>query len=161
MVTEDRCQNPNVLQLRSRSVCRALWGPVDHDQVRKDLEREQKTISKALTRKYNFDFESGKPMKGKWQWETTQERDRSTPKPRPIPSPKRRKVAASAEDPKGTSNATTNCSQETENMPVDASQTSMPKVGRRRTSRKQTKSSQTQSKKATASASTRPTTTRF
>eukprot|EP00794_Sanderia_malayensis_P010918 gene10918-12078_t len=69
MVTDVRCnQNQNILQLRSRKVCRSLWGPVDHDKIREDLEREEKALSKELSQKWNFDFDNERPLKGRWSW---------------------------------------------------------------------------------------------
>ena len=71
MVTTKGCENQDILELRSRSVtrnvCRSLWN-VDHDQVQKDLETERKRLSKQMSQKYNYDFETDKPLKGKWEW---------------------------------------------------------------------------------------------
>ena len=60
-------EKENVYNLRNRSVQRMLW-PVDHEQVRRDLKREQQKTRKELTEKYNFDFESEKPLCGKYDW---------------------------------------------------------------------------------------------
>ena len=74
MVTQKEYEDVDILELRSRKVnrhvCRALW-PVNHEQVKKDLEKEQKKMSKHFTQKYNFDFEGGKPIAGKYEWEKT------------------------------------------------------------------------------------------
>ena len=60
-------EKDNVYNLRNRSVKRMLW-PVDHDQIRRDLKKEQQKTRKELTEKYNFDFESEKPLHGKYDW---------------------------------------------------------------------------------------------
>ena len=64
------------LRLRTRNVprqtCRSLW-TVDHDAVRRDLEREQENLNQEMkdicARKYNFDLEAGVPLKGKYDWQ--------------------------------------------------------------------------------------------
>lgn len=53
----------------SRSVCRQLFGPVNHEQLRADLLREKKKLCDENTQKWNFDFENGVPLVGKYVWE--------------------------------------------------------------------------------------------
>lgn len=71
MVTQKDYENCDILELRSRkvnrNVCRALW-PVNHEQVKKDLEKEEKKITKHFTEKYNYDFEADHPIDGKYEW---------------------------------------------------------------------------------------------
>lgn len=52
----------------SLSVRRCLFGPVDHDAVRRDLQREMKTMSEENTRRWNFDFERECPLEGRYLW---------------------------------------------------------------------------------------------
>ena len=83
MVTEKDYENVDILELRSRkvnrNVCRALW-KVDHAQVKRDLEKEQKRMTKGYTEKYNFDFEAGHPIDGRYKWKRG---DASTSQDRP------------------------------------------------------------------------------
>ena len=60
-------ERENIYYLRSRNVKRMLW-PVDHDNIRSELKNEQLKIRKEFTEKYNFDFETDKPMLGKYSW---------------------------------------------------------------------------------------------
>ena len=57
----------DVLHLRSRSVKRMLW-PVDHEQIKNELRREQQAADKEFTERYNFDFKTGQPLHGKYKW---------------------------------------------------------------------------------------------
>ncbi|KAJ7379315.1 hypothetical protein OS493_017828 [Desmophyllum pertusum] len=58
---------PNITP--SRSVCRQLFGPVNHEQMRADLLRERKKLCDENTRRWNFDFENGIPLVGSYVWE--------------------------------------------------------------------------------------------
>lgn len=62
-----RRERPNIVP--SRSVCRNLFGPVDHEQLKADLLREKEEIIKEDTRKWNFDFENDIPLLGRYLWE--------------------------------------------------------------------------------------------
>lgn len=57
-----------VYNLRNRNVQRMLW-PVDHEQIRIDLNNEQLKMKKEMITKYNFDFDSEQPLGGRYQWE--------------------------------------------------------------------------------------------
>ena len=53
-------------------VKRALFGPVDHDENLRFVKRELQKNLAEQSKKYNFDFESGRPLKvegGRWEWE--------------------------------------------------------------------------------------------
>jgi len=56
-----------VYNLRNRNVKRMLW-PVDHEVIRRDLKKEQVKLKKQFTEKYNFDFDSDRPLQGKYNW---------------------------------------------------------------------------------------------
>lgn len=58
---------PNIIP--SRSVCRQLFGPVNHEQMRADLLREKRKMSEENAQKWNFDFENGVPLVGSYVWE--------------------------------------------------------------------------------------------
>lgn len=54
---------------RKGFVCRSLFGPVDHEQLRRDLKLRLKEIVDQDRRRWNFDFQSETPMSGRFQWE--------------------------------------------------------------------------------------------
>uniref|UniRef100_A0A672GRC2 Cyclin-dependent kinase inhibitor domain-containing protein n=1 Tax=Salarias fasciatus TaxID=181472 RepID=A0A672GRC2_SALFA len=56
---------------RRESVCRNLFGPVDHEQLRRDLKLKLREITERDSRRWNFNFESGTPLPGSFQWEET------------------------------------------------------------------------------------------
>ena len=58
---------PNIIP--SRSVCRQLFGPVNHEQMRADLLREKRKMNEENAQKWNFDFENGVPLVGRYVWE--------------------------------------------------------------------------------------------
>lgn len=58
---------PNIIP--SRSVCRQLFGPVNHEQMRADLLREKRKMSDENAQTWNFDFENGVPLVGRYVWE--------------------------------------------------------------------------------------------
>ena len=62
-----RRERPNIVP--SRSVCRQLFGPNDHEQVRADLLRDKRKLLEEATRTWNFDFENGIPLVGRYVWE--------------------------------------------------------------------------------------------
>lgn len=62
-----RRERPNIIP--SRSVCRQLFGPVNHEDIRADLLREKKKLCDENTRTWNFDFENGIPLAGRYVWE--------------------------------------------------------------------------------------------
>ncbi|XP_041836201.1 cyclin-dependent kinase inhibitor 1Ca [Melanotaenia boesemani] len=52
-----------------QSVCRRLFGPVDHDQLRRDLDLKLWEITAQDSRRWNFNFQSETPLPGRFQWE--------------------------------------------------------------------------------------------
>ena len=60
-------EKESVYNLRNRDVKRMLW-PVDHEQTKQDLRKEQLKIKKELTARYNFDFDTEKALHGKYTW---------------------------------------------------------------------------------------------
>ncbi|XP_073427042.1 uncharacterized protein [Dendrobates tinctorius] len=52
-----------------RGVCRSLFGPIDHDELRSELKRQLKEIQASDCQRWNFDFDSGTPLKGTFCWE--------------------------------------------------------------------------------------------
>lgn len=54
---------------RRESVCRTLFGPVDHEQLRRDLQQRLRDIMEEDSRRWNFNFQAGAPLDGRFQWE--------------------------------------------------------------------------------------------
>lgn len=54
---------------RRESVCRSLFGPVDHDQLRRELKLKLKEIGEQDSRRWNFNFQTETPLPGRFQWE--------------------------------------------------------------------------------------------
>lgn len=55
------------------SACRCLFGPVDHEQIRRDFRREMKVWEDEARAKWSFDFKEGMPLSGgKYDWEEMQ-----------------------------------------------------------------------------------------
>lgn len=54
---------------RKESVCRSLFGPVDHEQLRRDLKLRLKEMVDQDRRRWNFDFQTETPLSGRFQWE--------------------------------------------------------------------------------------------
>ncbi|XP_071375206.1 cyclin dependent kinase inhibitor 1Ca [Centroberyx affinis] len=56
---------------RRDAVCRSLFGPVDHDQLSRDLKQKLREISEQDSRRWNFNFHTDTPLPGRYQWEET------------------------------------------------------------------------------------------
>ncbi|CAF99937.1 unnamed protein product [Tetraodon nigroviridis] len=54
---------------RKESVRRSLFGPVDHEQLRRDLELRLGEIMDQDRRRWNFDFQTETPLSGRFEWE--------------------------------------------------------------------------------------------
>ncbi|XP_054892908.1 cyclin-dependent kinase inhibitor 1-like [Poeciliopsis prolifica] len=58
------------MNIRCReSVCRNLFGPVDHDQLQQDLQLKLKEMMSQDSQRWNYNFQSEKPQLGRFQWE--------------------------------------------------------------------------------------------
>lgn len=53
----------------SRSRCRNLFGPIDHEKLRSEQREELKRIWKEKERRWNFDFVNQRPLEGNYEWE--------------------------------------------------------------------------------------------
>uniref|UniRef100_A0A669QIF8 Cyclin-dependent kinase inhibitor 1B n=1 Tax=Phasianus colchicus TaxID=9054 RepID=A0A669QIF8_PHACC len=47
------------------SACRNLFGPVNHEELNRDLKKHRKEMEEACQRKWNFDFQNHKPLEGR------------------------------------------------------------------------------------------------
>ena len=54
--------------LPSGRVCRSLFGPVDHEETNRVLQREVARCKEEYKRKYNFDFDTDTPLPGNYDW---------------------------------------------------------------------------------------------
>ncbi|KAM3625126.1 uncharacterized protein V6R79_007161 [Siganus canaliculatus] len=54
---------------RRESVCRRLFGQVDHEQLHRDLKQRMKEIAEEDSRRWNFNFQTDTPLPGRFQWE--------------------------------------------------------------------------------------------
>ncbi|XP_029624379.1 cyclin-dependent kinase inhibitor 1B-like isoform X1 [Salmo trutta] len=57
------------LPRRHSSVCRNLFGPIDHDELNRELKATLKEISEQDQRRWNFHFETDTPIPGSYEWE--------------------------------------------------------------------------------------------
>ena len=54
-------------------VKRCLFGRPDHQELEADLQKELSKDMQEMNEKWNFDFQKGKPLKGKkFEWEPVQ-----------------------------------------------------------------------------------------
>ncbi|XP_075045881.1 uncharacterized protein LOC142106772 [Mixophyes fleayi] len=63
------------LSASARGVCRSLFGPIDHDELRSELKRQLKEIQASDCQRWNFDFEAGTPLKGTFCWEPLESKE--------------------------------------------------------------------------------------
>ncbi|KAG7230900.1 hypothetical protein INR49_024928 [Caranx melampygus] len=54
---------------RRTSVCRNLFGPVDHDELSREMKAKMREISERDQQKWNFNFEANTPLDGDYEWE--------------------------------------------------------------------------------------------
>ncbi|XP_017290273.1 cyclin-dependent kinase inhibitor 1C-like [Kryptolebias marmoratus] len=54
---------------RRTSVCRNLFGPVDHDERSRDVKAKLREIIERDRQRWNFNFETNTPMDGDYEWE--------------------------------------------------------------------------------------------
>lgn len=54
---------------RRTGVCRSLFGPVDHDELSREMKAKLREISERDQQRWNFDFETNTPLDGDYEWE--------------------------------------------------------------------------------------------
>lgn len=52
-------------------VCRNLFGPVDHDELNREMKSKMWEISERDQRRWNFNFDADVPLSGDYEWEET------------------------------------------------------------------------------------------
>ncbi|XP_069845748.1 cyclin-dependent kinase inhibitor 1B-like [Dipodomys merriami] len=77
------------------SACRNLFGAVDHEELRRDLERHRRELEAAGRRRWNFDFRNHRPLHGRFEWRAVERGalpdfylrpPRARPRPAPAPA---------------------------------------------------------------------------
>ncbi|XP_059831482.1 cyclin-dependent kinase inhibitor 1B [Hemitrygon akajei] len=54
----------------STAVCRSLFGPIDHEELRRETKNKLREISEQAQQKWNFNFATDTPLEGgEYQWE--------------------------------------------------------------------------------------------
>lgn len=54
---------------RRTSACRSLFGPVDHDELNREMKAKLREISERDQQRWNFNFEANTPLVGDYEWE--------------------------------------------------------------------------------------------
>ncbi|KAK2842575.1 hypothetical protein Q5P01_012775 [Channa striata] len=54
---------------RRTGVCRNLFGPVDHDELSREMRAKMQEISERDQQRWNFNFETNTPLSGDYEWE--------------------------------------------------------------------------------------------
>ncbi|XP_038562657.1 cyclin-dependent kinase inhibitor 1C-like [Micropterus salmoides] len=54
---------------RRTSVCRNLFGPVDHDELSREMKTKLREISELDQQRWNFNFETSTPLDGDYEWQ--------------------------------------------------------------------------------------------
>lgn len=54
---------------RRTSVCRNLFGAVDHDELSRDMKATLREVAERDQQRWNFDFDANKPLDGDYKWE--------------------------------------------------------------------------------------------
>ena len=57
----------------NKNTCRALFGPVDHDEVRELLRQQNEQELENAKERWNFDFKLEKPLPGRYEYELPSE----------------------------------------------------------------------------------------
>ncbi|XP_066514135.1 cyclin-dependent kinase inhibitor 1-like [Hoplias malabaricus] len=55
--------------LARTKVCRNLFGPMDHDELQREMTQKLREISEAERTRWNFNFEQDSPLPGNYAWE--------------------------------------------------------------------------------------------
>lgn len=55
---------------RRTGVCRNLFGPVDHDELNREMKDKLREISERDQQRWNFNFETDTPLDGDYEWQS-------------------------------------------------------------------------------------------
>lgn len=61
--------------LKRTGACRNLFGPVDHDELKRELSSKLREISERDQLRWSFNFREGQPLDGDLKWEETRAED--------------------------------------------------------------------------------------
>nr|XP_055048511.1 cyclin-dependent kinase inhibitor 1 [Misgurnus anguillicaudatus] len=68
--------SPETVPLQNPTkTCRSLFGPVDHEELRRELTSKLKEIAEHDRQRWNFDFGEGRPLDGELEWEESPAED--------------------------------------------------------------------------------------
>ncbi|XP_071522672.1 uncharacterized protein [Panulirus ornatus] len=87
-------------QERSLHLRRNLFGPIDHEENLRFVREEMDKLAQVDCQRWNFDFQSGKPLEGRYEW---QEVDENVPQAYELPT----LACRTSKAPSTTSNTTT------------------------------------------------------
>lgn len=62
-------------QTKLSGTCRNLFGPVDHDELKRELTSKLREISRGDQLRWNFNFSEGQPLDGALKWEESPAED--------------------------------------------------------------------------------------
>ncbi|XP_016408930.1 cyclin-dependent kinase inhibitor 1C-like [Sinocyclocheilus rhinocerous] len=69
-------RSAEILPLTKRTeTCRNLFGPVDHDELKRELSSKLREISERDQLRWNFNFGEGQPLDGDLKWEESRAED--------------------------------------------------------------------------------------
>ncbi|XP_058858029.1 cyclin-dependent kinase inhibitor 1C-like [Acipenser ruthenus] len=70
----DRLAARRTFPLHARTgVCRNLFGPIDHDELNREMKSKLREISERDQRRWNFNFETSTPLEGgHYEWEESE-----------------------------------------------------------------------------------------
>ncbi|XP_006004206.1 cyclin dependent kinase inhibitor 1Bb [Latimeria chalumnae] len=57
------------------SACRNLFGPVDHEELTRDLKTQRQAMEEEFQQRWNFDIKNHCPLEGRFQWEAVYSKD--------------------------------------------------------------------------------------
>ncbi|KAJ8252630.1 hypothetical protein COCON_G00219420 [Conger conger] len=70
--TQERLAARRTFPLHARTgACRNLFGPVDHEELNREMKSQLREISERDQRRWNFNFEADSPLSGDYEWEET------------------------------------------------------------------------------------------
>ncbi|XP_036439941.1 cyclin-dependent kinase inhibitor 1Ca [Colossoma macropomum] len=55
--------------LARTKACRNLFGPVDHEELNREMKQKLQEISEGERSRWNFNFEQDSPLPGNYEWE--------------------------------------------------------------------------------------------
>ena len=88
-------ESPPQASAGANRVKRALFGPTDHEENLRFVKNELKKARSEASSRWNFDFDSGRPLTGQYDWEEVE----STTASRTICNPEKHSLLASGPGP--------------------------------------------------------------